>query len=245
MKFAILSHAGLHVEHNGCSVVIDPWMVGSCYWRSWWSFPEIPITPEFLRPNYFYISHIHWDHSQGPSLRKFSRETSILIPRDRQDRMKRDLNAIGFRNVTEIPHGSPYRLSEDLDLIPYLFGIFADSPVVLSSRRVTLLNANDCKIVGLPLKRLLRDHPKIDFAFRSHSSANARLCHGYLDAPNDKLDDRERYMQSFCNFMKATRPTFAVPFAGSVCSKPQIGCVPLGAEMVMRIREPARYTWPS
>ncbi|HTN43810.1 MAG TPA: MBL fold metallo-hydrolase, partial [Nitrospiria bacterium] len=217
MKFTVLSHAGLQVEHNGCSVVIDPWMVGSCYWRSWWNFPEVSIDPASLKPTYIYLTHIHWDHFHGPSLRKFSRETPMLIPKDRYNRMKRDLHSIGFRNVTEIPDSSAYRLSEDFCLTPYLFGVFTDSAVVVSSRRVTLLNANDCKIIGLPLKRLLKDHPKIDFVFRSHSSANARLSHEYLDAPNEKLDDRERYMRSFCNFMKAAQPAYAVPFASNHC----------------------------
>jgi len=217
MKFTVISHAGLYVEHNDGSVLIDPWIVGSCYWRSWWNFPEVSIDPESLKPQHIYLTHIHWDHFHGPSLKKFSRNTSILIPRDRYDRMKRDLNSMGFTNVREIPDGSAYRLSEDFYLTPYLFGIFTDSAVVLSSRRVTMLNANDCKILGRPLQRLLADHPKIDFVFRSHSSANARLCHEYLDAPNEKLDDRERYMSSFCHFIKATQPTHAVPFASNHC----------------------------
>ncbi|HUJ79722.1 MAG TPA: hypothetical protein VLY45_05340 [Nitrospiria bacterium] len=212
-----MSHAGLHVEHNGCSVVMDPWLVGSCYWRSWWNFPEVAVDPASLTPDYIYLTHIHWDHFHGPSLKKFSRKTVILIPWDRYDRMKRDLNAMGFGNVKEIPDGIPYRLAEDLYLTPYLFGIFTDSTAVLSSRLLTLLNANDCKILGQPLKRLLQDHPKIDFAFRSHSTANARLCHEYLDAPNEKLDDRERYMSSFCHFMKAVQPAYAVPFASNHC----------------------------
>src|SRR5262245_30122810 len=42
MKFTILSHAGLCVEHNGVRIVPDPWLLGSCYWRSWWNFPEPP-----------------------------------------------------------------------------------------------------------------------------------------------------------------------------------------------------------
>ena len=42
MKFTVLSHAGLHVEHNGVHIVCDPWLIGSCYWRSWWNFPEPP-----------------------------------------------------------------------------------------------------------------------------------------------------------------------------------------------------------
>jgi len=189
MKFTVISHAGLLVEHQGCSVLMDPWIVGSCYWRSWWNFPEVSINPESLEPDCIYLTHIHWDHFHGPSLKKFSRKTLILIPRDRYNRMKRDLVTMGFTNVREIPDGSPYRLGEDFYLTPYLFGIFTDSAAVLSSRRVTLLNANDCKILGLPLKRLLRDHPKIDFAFRSHSTANARLCHEYLDAPNERVQE--------------------------------------------------------
>lgn len=217
MRFAILSHAGLYVEHNGCSIVIDPWIVGSAYWRSWWNFPEPTVPAEALKPDYIYLTHIHWDHFHGASLRKFSPETKLLIPNDRYDRMLRDLHALGFANVQEIPDGYPFRLGEEFALTPYLFGPFTDSAVVLSSRRATLLNANDCKIVGLPLRRLLRAHPKIDFVLRSHSSANARLSHEYLDAPNEKLDDRERYMRSFCHFMEAVKPRYAVPFASNHC----------------------------
>jgi len=217
VNFKVLSHAGLQVEHRGCSVIIDPWIVGSAYWRSWWNFPEADVDPQSLKPDYIYLTHIHWDHFHGPSLRKFPRDTPVLLPRDRYDRMKRDLLSMDFTNVQEIPHGRAYRLADDFILTPYLFGLFTDSAAVFSSSGTTLLNANDCKIVGGPLARLLHDHSKIDFVFRSHSSANARLCHEYLDAPNARLDDRERYMLSFCNFIRATNPRYAVPFASNHC----------------------------
>ena len=32
---------------------------------------------------------------------------------------------------------------------------------------------------------------------------------------------------------------------GFVCANDHTGCVPFGAEIVTRIREPARYAWPS
>ena len=38
--------------------------------------------------------------------------------------------------------------------------------------------------------------------------------------------------------------TFAVPLAGIGLVVDQIGCVPLGAAIVSRIRTPARYAWP-
>ncbi len=40
MKFTIVSHAGLLVESAGTSLMMDPWIVGSCYWRSWWNYPK-------------------------------------------------------------------------------------------------------------------------------------------------------------------------------------------------------------
>ena len=46
MKFTILSHASMIIEHNDHKIVIDPWLLGSCYWRSWWNFPE--PSPELI-----------------------------------------------------------------------------------------------------------------------------------------------------------------------------------------------------
>ena len=70
MKFTTLSHAGLLIEHNGIKIVSDPWLIGSCYWRSWWNYPEPPLELiENLKPDYIYLTHLHWDHFHGSSLK--------------------------------------------------------------------------------------------------------------------------------------------------------------------------------
>ena len=69
LKF--LSHASAIVSSNGKSLLMDPWLIGSCYWRSWWNYP--PIKPELiinLNVDAIYITHIHWDHWHGPTLKK-------------------------------------------------------------------------------------------------------------------------------------------------------------------------------
>ena len=50
----------------------------------------------FQNPDYIFLSHIHWDHFQGPSLRRFNKDTIILIPQDPFERMKEDLKKIGI-----------------------------------------------------------------------------------------------------------------------------------------------------
>src|SRR5436190_872743 len=218
MRFSILSHACLNVEHRGRSVLVDPWLRGSAYWRSWWNFPPVDSAMiDTLRPDFIYLTHIHWDHFHGPTLRGFDRDTTLLIAFDRHDRMKRDLFSMGFHNIVEIRHGETFALGDDFSLTPYMFSPLGDSVAVVETSTTTLLNANDCKIAGLPLQHLLKRHPRVDFALRSHSSANSRVLYEEIGAPSGYADDRDAYLRSFSNFMAAVAPRYAVPFASNHC----------------------------
>lgn len=33
--FQVLAHASMVVKYAGKSLLVDPWLLGSCYWRSW------------------------------------------------------------------------------------------------------------------------------------------------------------------------------------------------------------------
>ncbi len=218
MRFQILSHAGIMVEHHGVQVLCDPWLVGSTYWRSWWNYP--PVERELiksLKPDAIYLTHIHWDHFQGPSLKLFPRDTKIIVPRGHFDRMRRDLNTLGFDNVQELGHGETVELGKDFRLTSYSFDLLCDSAVVLESSTVTLLNLNDCKIMGRPMRHMLSRHRRPEFVFASHSSANSRICFDFIDSDETAADDSERYIERFYQFVKASGARFAVPCASNQC----------------------------
>jgi UDP-MurNAc hydroxylase len=219
--FQILSHAGLRVVSGGAELICDPWLVGSTYWRSWWNYPPVPAElVANLKPDFIYLTHLHWDHFQSVSLRRFSPDTQVLIPFDRYDRMVRDLRHIGMRNVREVRHGERVELAPGLALTSYHIAPFiTDSAAVIEAEGVTLLNANDAKFAGSPLRQILRSHPKIDFCFRSHSSANPRACYHTTDlAESDQVeDDNEHYIRAFSLFMAAVKPRYAIPFASKNC----------------------------
>jgi UDP-MurNAc hydroxylase len=220
MKFTILSHAGLAVEHRGVRVVCDPWLIGSCYWRSWWNFPE--PDPELVRglaPQFIYLTHLHWDHFHGPSLKKlFDPKTTILVPKVPTRRMIDDLHWLGFENIREIPHGQKVPLGEDFELTSYQFGVGVDSGAVISGGGHTLFNCNDCKFFGLPLRQIMRDYPRIDFILRSHSSASpVPLCiegHEKLLPPGDGSHDSA---EQFARCTVYTGARYAIPFASNHC----------------------------
>ena len=219
MKFTVLSHAGLAVDCRGVQLLCDPWLVGSTYWRSWWNYPPVAAsTLQSLKPDFVYLTHIHWDHFQGPSLRKFDRETTILVPDGHDTRMRDDLHQLQFPNVVELAHGETRELAPGFTITCYQFGFIpTDSAAVIQGDGVTLFNTNDTKLMGPPLDQVLDRHPSIDFVFRSHSSANSRLCYEISDDAERSVDDVDRYVRSFTSFVRRTGARYAIPFASNHC----------------------------
>jgi len=218
MEFKILSHACLLVKHAESSVIIDPWLIGSCYWRSWWNFPQAVFEPaELATVDAVIISHVHWDHWHGPTLRRFFKGKRIVVPDEPGLRSERDLRSIGFKDVVRVPHGEKSRIGS-IDVTMYQFGRYLnDAAIVLEAGGFVLLNANDAKIAGASLNHLIERHRKVDFAFRSHSSANPRVCFKVVGDDGFRMDDREHYFRSFVAFMDVVQPRFAVPFASNHC----------------------------
>ena len=92
-EFKILSHACMIVKAKGVTIIIDPWLLGSCYWRSWWNYPPVDRNSvDNLKVDAIYITHVHWDHWHGPSLKKlFSKDTLIITHDEPNKRSVNDL----------------------------------------------------------------------------------------------------------------------------------------------------------
>ena len=220
MRFSIVSHACMYVEGEGGSVLFDPWMIGTCYWRSWANFPEPPRElVDSLNPTAIYITHLHWDHFHGPSLKRFDSNIRIYVPKTPTRRMVEDLHQMGYPNVVEIPHGDSVEVWPGARLHSYQFGpVFADSAAVVTDGETTLLNLNDAKTFGLSLGQILKKFPDIDFVFRSHSSATPipACVEGHEQHFTD-LRTTKDYIDEFSNCCLLTGARYAIPFASNHC----------------------------
>lgn len=219
MKFTIVSHAGMLVESEGTSLIVDPWILGSCYFRSWWNYPKPPRWVTRLeRLDYIYLTHMHWDHFQGPSLRKLPSSATVLIPEAHFERMRKDVETFRFADVVELPHGRTLTLANGLQVTSYQHGLFMDSTLVVSDGRTTLVDMNDCKLAGAPLRQLIKRHPRPDFVFRSHSSASAYPHCVTADEPEAlRYRSNEDYMKEFADTARLLGARNAIPFASNVC----------------------------
>jgi UDP-MurNAc hydroxylase len=98
--FKILSHACLWVKRGNTRLIIDPWLLGSCYWRSWWNYPEPDIDfAELKQTTHVLLSHIHWDHWHGLSLKKFFKQCQFIVPDEPKKRSYDDLVEVRLGDV--------------------------------------------------------------------------------------------------------------------------------------------------
>lgn len=218
MPFKILSHACMEVKFDRDTLLVDPWLIGSCYWRSWWNYP--PVNPNMLKklkPSAIYITHVHWDHWHGPTLKRFlDLDIEIITHDEPNKRSYRDLKNFGFKKIKILKHGESYNLGK-IKITPYQFGLFLnDSALVIETPEVKILNANDCKIAGVSLEQIKKTHGQFDFAFRSHSSANDRVCYS-IEGSDLVLDNPSHYTTAFKLFMDNVKPKYAIPFASNHC----------------------------
>jgi UDP-MurNAc hydroxylase len=217
-SFRILGHACMMIENQGCRVLIDPWLIGSCYWRSWWHFPTpVEVTPDLFNVNAIYLTHGHFDHFHYPSLRKFDRSVKILLPRFITDRMRAGVESLGFHHIIEMPHGVAYTIDGRLTLRSYQHG-FDDSAVVIEAGGSTILNLNDSHVTGLALRQILKQYPKIDFLLRSHAPAQGYpICYEAEDPAELEFHHRADYIVRFQNSIRIIQPRHAIPFASNIC----------------------------
>ena len=217
MKIEILSHASMLISDEQVSIIIDPWLVGSAYWRSWWNYPASVFDENKLRNvDAVILTHIHWDHWHGVTLKRFFKDKHFIIPDEPGIRSEKDLRSMGISNISRLKHGETFSLQK-IEIRLYQFGLYLnDSAVIVSNKHIKLLNANDAKIAGSSLDNLLKREGKIDFAFRSHSSANARACYK-IRGREESLDDNLHYIRSFKLFMDKVKPKYAIPFASNHC----------------------------
>lgn len=231
-QMSIHSHGCADITDGKDCLLFDPWLVGSAYWRSWWNFPEpTPVDElcerlETYRCIYIYITHLHWDHFHGPTIRalcKRLKNIHFVIPRVPEPRLFRDLrDVIGSQiQISEIGHGDSFSINSEFSVRIFLSGVFVtDSAALVTIGKCQVLNLNDSK----PQKRLCKlisryiTTDKL-ITLRSHSSANARSCRRTRqgDAPEVPQDNTDNYSKQFVEAARVFNSHVAIPYASNMC----------------------------
>jgi UDP-MurNAc hydroxylase len=217
MRFTVIGHSCLYVETAAGTILVDPWLIGSCYWRSWWHFPpSAAVRPEWFSPDYIYLTHHHFDHFHYPSMRKMDRRVHVLVPRFGVDVMEGEVRSLGFGRVTELPHGAVVDLGNGVRVGSFQYG-FDDTTFVVADGTHVLVDVNDCKIRGKSLARVVEEFGNPTFVFKSYSFAQSYPIAYEAEDPADlQLLTRDSYLEDFCGRVRDLRSCYGVPFGSMV-----------------------------
>ena len=216
--FQVLGHAGLFAHLDDTTLLVDPWLLGSCYWRSWWHYPPVaPPSDALLSPDFLYLTHHHFDHFHYPSMRRIDKRAHVLIPKFGVDVMRRECESLGFQTVTELAHGEVFEPVPGLSIASFQYG-FDDTALLITDGKTVIGDFNDCKIRGRPLRQIRDTFGPITFLLKNHSWAMSYPNrYDAEDAGDLALLSRDDYAADFLDTVRELRPRYAVPFASMVC----------------------------
>jgi UDP-MurNAc hydroxylase len=217
VKFTVIGHSCLRIETSGPTILVDPWLLGSCYWRSWWHYPPVAEpSPELLAPDYVYLTHHHFDHFHFPSMRRIDRRAHVLVPRFGVDTLATEVANLGFDEVMELPHGQVVQLAPGVRVASYQNGP-DDSVFVVADHDHVLVDINDGKIRGRTLQGILDEFGRPTFVFKSYSFAQAYPnCYSAADPADLTLVTRDTYLDDWVRAIDELGPRYGVPFGSMV-----------------------------
>lgn len=150
MKIRFINHACFILEHNGVSIITDPWLEGRVF-NNGWDFisPTLLKYEEFEKINHIWFSHEHPDHFYPPNLKKIipdhKKNISVLFQKTIDGRVVEYCRKANFKSITEMERGKWYDLAPDFKVLCEHFSE-GDSWICYRVGGLTILNTNDCGI---------------------------------------------------------------------------------------------------
>ena len=222
MKLSTLGHATLLLTAaDGAApiLVTDPWLLGSCYWRSWWL--ERPASKSQIdriaQAQFCYLTHEHPDHFHTPSLRRVGSGPEYLVPELSRDMMGQYLREHGSRART-LSAGRWHALADDVRVLS-LPTLGNDSALLIDTPYALIANLNDARPTPdqlLLLRRLRRAAGRDKRCVLLASYSSAGIAHSLYRAGR-RLDfagaNHTRYVTMLARVLEAE---LYIPFASHV-----------------------------
>jgi hypothetical protein len=158
-----IGHATLLVSESAQGaplIATDPWLIGSCYWRSWWleRYPTAQQVERLRSAENIYFTHEHPDHFHTPSIRRIGNGPRALVPELSRDSMGSYMRARGMR-AEVLPAGAWVPLRDGVRVLS-LPTVANDSALLIDTPTALILNMNDARPTPdqLLILRSLRRH---------------------------------------------------------------------------------------
>jgi len=220
-RVEMIGHATLRIRSGGRTLLTDPWTIDPIGCNSAFHFPPLVHDAATLAADTdaIYISHIHPDHFNPPTLEAFPRHVPIYIGCYRRKRFRDEVRALGFP-VIEVPFQTlvPVEGTDfEIAIVEHDYEESAayDSALFVRTPAFTLFENNDCFL--RPEKyRWVREHCRVDYGFLGYSPASFfPICFEMDETERGRLlrEAADRRYNDFLEAAAILRPALTIPFA--------------------------------
>jgi hypothetical protein len=212
MKIRLLNHASILLEYEEVRLLMDPWLMGTCFEDGWGLRYQNAEALQFASTaTHMWISHFHGDHFHAPTLRALAQRNPEILCLGNASynfRMDKALHQFGFLKIQPIGERLPVRLTEAVEVERYpTTGI--DNMLVIRTREGTIVNYNDCNIPPRAQQGLAKRIGPITVFLNNFNHAGKLLY-----APLPPVEQiKAMQMQYFVNNFTSFNPRHVIPFA--------------------------------
>jgi hypothetical protein len=212
MEIEYLNHASIIVRDGPVSLLVDPWLWGTCFEDGWGLRYDNPDAINKTKAcTHLWVSHFHQDHFHRPTLKKILEvNPGIIFIGNRSYNFQLDDAAkrIGFKNVISLDERKPLRVSNDFTITRYpTTGI--DNMLIIKTKNEIILNYNDCSLPLSSQRILKKKIGHIDILLTNFNHAGKLFLYPYPEPHVIK----EKLIKSFSDNYKIFDPGYILPFA--------------------------------
>jgi len=226
MKITSLGHAGLKVQTENVTLLVDPWLSPEgAFLGSWFQYPDNQhlLTSELFQPTAIAISHEHLDHLDPWFLEQLPSETPVIIPRYSSPVLKQKIVSAGLKEIIELSQWESIQVAEEISLffVSEYSPMNHDSAMVIVGNGQTILNLNDARLSVAQLRSIrTKVGGVIDIlALQGAGASWYPMCYEYPKERQRELSQRKRIAKF--NYLEraitATEAVTVIPFAGPPC----------------------------
>ncbi|MBO3460064.1 MBL fold metallo-hydrolase [Aetokthonos hydrillicola Thurmond2011] len=226
MKITSLGHAGLKIETQNATILVDPWLSPEgAFLASWFQYPDNHhlMTPSLLHPTAIAISHEHLDHVDPWFLAQVPEDIPVIIPHYPSPILRKKIATAGIKTIIEVPQWELVQLAEGISL----FFVSEESPMNHDSAMVivgdgeVLLNLNDARLSATQLCTIsTKVGGMIDLlAIQGAGASWYPMCYEYPQEKQTELSKRKRIakLKYLERVLTTIEPIKVLPFAGPPC----------------------------
>jgi len=237
-KISHFSNSFITVEAKNSIITCDPW-IGKTSDNGWFSYPiknSGEIEKKIFNSNFIYISHLHCDHYDLKTLKKFkNKNLTFLIKKFNNGVLKKRLQKFTDKKIIEIEPFKKKKLNKDFTVaiipqiisnssnLPDNIGYDLDTSIIIQSNQSKTIfynnvdmpmNLNVLKKINNFVKKEFRG--KIDiFCYGLGTASEYPQCFLNVDRKKEKKRLIDKSLNEINNYLKYLKPKIFFPAGGT------------------------------